>query len=192
MRARDLGHPAPGGSAWPVSHPFRKKREKDGAPNCKFSAVDQYNQGMSKEAIATGKAPAAIGPYSQAVRVGNLIFTAGQVGVDPATQQVVAGGITEQTTRALENLMAILSEAGSSLSQVVKTTVFLKDMNDFAAMNAVYGAYFLGAGDSLPARSTVEVARLPKDVLVEIELVAEVRLPRSEEDASLRYVPIVV
>ncbi len=147
---------------------------------------------MSKEAIATGKAPAAIGPYSQAVRVGNLIFTAGQVGVDPATQQVVAGGITEQTTRALENLMAILSEAGSSLSQVVKTTVFLKDMNDFAAMNAVYGVYFLGAGDSLPARSTVEVARLPKDVLVEIELVAEVRLPRSEEDASLRYVPIVV
>ncbi len=135
---------------------------------------------MSKEAIATGKAPAAIGPYSQAVRVGNLIFTAGQVGVDPATQQVVAGGISEQTTRALENLMAILTEAGSSLSQVVKTTVFLKDMNDFAAMNAVYGAYFLGAGESLPARSTVEVARLPKDVLVEIELVAEAQPLASE------------
>jgi len=129
---------------------------------------------MSKQAIATEKAPAAIGPYSQAVRAGNLIFTAGQVGVDPANQQVVAGGITEQTTRALENLQAILAEAGSSLSQVVKTTVFLKDMNDFAAMNAVYGAYFLGAGPSLPARSTVEVARLPKDVLVEIELVAEI------------------
>lgn len=129
---------------------------------------------MSKEAIATDKAPAAIGPYSQGVRVGNLIFTAGQVGVDPANQQVVAGGITEQTTRALENLMAILAEAGSSFSQVVKTTVFLKDMNDFAAMNAVYSAYFLGAGAVLPARSTVEVARLPKDVLVEIEVVAEV------------------
>jgi 2-iminobutanoate/2-iminopropanoate deaminase len=129
---------------------------------------------MSKQAIATNKAPAAIGPYSQGVRVGNLIFTAGQVGVDPATQQVVDGGIAEQTTRAMENLLAILAEAGSSLSQVVKTTVFLKDMSDFAAMNAVYGTYFLGAGSGLPARSTVEVARLPKDVLVEIELVAEV------------------
>ncbi|MGA3347058.1 MAG: Rid family detoxifying hydrolase, partial [Terracidiphilus sp.] len=93
---------------------------------------------MSKEAIATDKAPKAIGPYSQGVRVGDFIFTAGQVGIDPATQQVVAGGITEQTTRALENLLAILAEAGSSFSQVIKTTVFLKDMNDFAAMNAVY------------------------------------------------------
>jgi len=129
---------------------------------------------MSKQAIATDKAPAAIGPYSQGVRAGNLIFTAGQVGVDPANQQVVAGGITEQTTRAFENLMAILAEAGSSLSQVIKTTVFLKDMNDFAAMNAVYGAYFARAGGVLPARSTVEVARLPKDVLVEIEMIAEI------------------
>lgn len=129
---------------------------------------------MSKQVIATDKAPAAIGPYSQGVRVGNLIFTAGQCGVDPANQQVVAGGITEQTTRTFENLIAILAEAGSSLSQVVKTTVFLKDMNDFAAMNAVYGAYFLGGGAVLPARSTVEVARLPKDMLVEIELIAEV------------------
>jgi 2-iminobutanoate/2-iminopropanoate deaminase len=129
---------------------------------------------MSKVAIATDKAPAAIGPYSQGVRVGDLIFTAGQIGVDPATQQVVGGGITEQTTRVLENLLAILAEAGSSFSQVVKTTVFLKDMNDFAAMNAVYGAYFGQVGGPLPARTTVEVARLPKDVLVEIELVAEV------------------
>jgi 2-iminobutanoate/2-iminopropanoate deaminase len=135
---------------------------------------------MSKQVIATDKAPAAIGPYSQAVRVGNLIFTAGQVGVDPTTQQVVAGGITEQTTRTFENLLAILDEAGSSLSQVVKTTVFLKDMNDFAAMNAIYGAYFLGAGPTLPARSTVEVARLPKDVLIEIELIAEVQQSPSE------------
>lgn len=128
---------------------------------------------MSKEVIATDKAPAAIGPYSQGVRVGNLLFTAGQVGVDPATQQVVAGGITEQTTRTFENLKAILEAAGSSLAQVVKTTVFLKDMNDFAAMNAVYGSYFGQADAALPARSTVEVARLPKDVLVEIELIAE-------------------
>jgi 2-iminobutanoate/2-iminopropanoate deaminase len=129
---------------------------------------------MSKEAIATDKAPAAIGPYSQAIRVGDLIFTAGQVGVDPATQQVVVGGITEQTTRTMENLLAILEEAGTSLVHVVKTTVFLKDMNDFAAMNSVYGTYFLGVGSILPARSTIEVARLPKDVLVEIELIAEV------------------
>jgi 2-iminobutanoate/2-iminopropanoate deaminase len=129
---------------------------------------------MSKSVIATDKAPAAIGPYSQAVRVGNLIFTAGQVGVDPATQLVVAGGITEQTTRAFENLKAILETGGSSLAQAVKTTVFLKNMNDFAAMNAVYGSYFAQLPGPLPARSTVEVARLPKDVLVEIEVIAEV------------------
>jgi len=129
---------------------------------------------MSKVAIATTSAPAAIGPYSQAIRAGNLIFTAGQVGVDPATQQIVAGGITEQTTRAFENLKAILEAAGSSLANVVKTTVFLKNMNDFAAMNAVYGAYFAPFPVPLPARSTVEVARLPKDVLVEIELIAEI------------------
>jgi len=129
---------------------------------------------MSKEAIATEKAPKAIGPYSQGVRAGNLIFTAGQVGVDPTTQQIVDGGITEQTTRTFENLKAILAEAGSDLSKVVKTTVFLKDMNDFAAMNAVYGSYFNGTGAALPARSTVEVARLPKDVMVEIEVIAEV------------------
>jgi 2-iminobutanoate/2-iminopropanoate deaminase len=130
---------------------------------------------MSKQAIATDLAPAAIGPYSQAIRVGNLIFTAGQVGVDPATQLVVAGGITEQTARAFENLKAILEEGGTSLAKVVKTTVFLKNMNDFAAMNAVYGRFFTDHEDApLPARSTVEVARLPKDVLVEIELIAEV------------------
>jgi 2-iminobutanoate/2-iminopropanoate deaminase len=129
---------------------------------------------MSKQVIATDEAPAAIGPYSQGVRVGNLVFTAGQVGVDPATQLVVAGGITEQTTRAFENLRAILEAGGSSLAQVVKATVFLKNMNDFAAMNAVYASYFEREDAPLPARSTVEVARLPKDVLVEIELVAEV------------------
>ena len=129
---------------------------------------------MTKHVIATDKAPAAIGPYSQAVRAGNLIFTAGQAGVDPATQQVVAGGITEQTTRTMENLKAILEEAGTSMAKAVKATVFLKDMKDFAAMNAVYGAYLSAHGVAPPARSTVEVARLPKDVLVEIELIAEI------------------
>jgi 2-iminobutanoate/2-iminopropanoate deaminase len=128
---------------------------------------------MSREIIATEKAPAAIGPYSQAVRVGNLVFTAGQIPLEPATGYVVASGITEQTTRVLENLKAILEAAGTSLAKVVKTTVFLKDFNDFAAMNAVYGSYFGGDGAAPPARSTVEVARLPKDVLVEIEVVAE-------------------
>jgi 2-iminobutanoate/2-iminopropanoate deaminase len=129
---------------------------------------------MSKTVIATNKAPGAIGPYSQGIRVGNLVFTAGQVALDPTTQQVVAAGITEQTTRVLENLKAILEAAGSSLSQTVKATVFLKDFNDFAAMNAVYGAYLAADGMTPPARTTVEVSRLPKDVLVEIDLVAEV------------------
>jgi 2-iminobutanoate/2-iminopropanoate deaminase len=128
---------------------------------------------MPKEKIATAHAPQAIGPYSQAIRLGNLIFTAGQIALDPATQQVVGGGIAEQTTRVLENLKAILEQAGSSLAHVVKTTVFLRDMNDFAGMNAVYGQYLAPEGGLAPARSTVEVARLPKDVLVEIEVIAE-------------------
>jgi 2-iminobutanoate/2-iminopropanoate deaminase len=129
---------------------------------------------MSKAVIATNRAPAAIGPYSQGVRVENLVFTAGQIALDPATQLVVAPGIAEQTTQVLENLKAILEAAGSSLAQVVKATVFLKDFNDFAAMNAVYGAYLAPEGVVPPARSTVEVSRLPKDVLVEIDLIAEV------------------
>ena len=129
---------------------------------------------MSKPAIATSSAPGAIGPYSQGIRLGNLVFTAGQVALDPATGQVVAPGITEQTTRVMENLKAILEAAGSSLAQVVKATVFLKDFNDFAAMNAVYGTYLAPEGVAPPARTTVEVSRLPKDVLVEIDLVAEV------------------
>ena len=132
-----------------------------------------YNRGMSKAVIATNAAPAAIGPYSQGIRVGNLIFTAGQIALDPATQQVVPGAIAEQTTRVLENLKAIVEAAGSSLAKVVKATVYLKDFNDFAAMNAIYGAYLAPAGVTPPARSTVEVSRLPKDVLVEIDLVAE-------------------
>ena len=129
---------------------------------------------MSKTVVATGKAPAAIGPYSQGIRTGNLVFTSGQIALDPETQQVVAPGITEQTERVLENLKAILEAAGSSMAQTLKATVFLKDFNDFAAMNAVYAAYLAAEGMTPPARSTVEVSRLPKDVLVEIDLVAEV------------------
>ena len=129
---------------------------------------------MSKQVIRTPHAPAAIGPYSQAIRSGNLLFTAGQIALDPASGQVVPGGITEQTTRVLENLKAIVAEAGSDLSKTVKATVFLKDFNDFAAMNAAYGAYLGPEGAAPPARTTVEVSRLPKDVLIEIELVVEV------------------
>lgn len=128
---------------------------------------------MSKTVVATASAPAAIGPYSQAIRSGSLVFTAGQIALDPATGQVVPGGITEQTTQVLENLKAILEAAGTSMAKTVKATVFLKDFNDFAAMNTVYGAYLAPAAVPAPARSTVEVARLPKDVLVEIELIAE-------------------
>jgi 2-iminobutanoate/2-iminopropanoate deaminase len=129
---------------------------------------------MARSIITTDGAPAAIGPYAQGVRVGNLIFTAGQGGLDPITGQVVAVGIKEQTTRTIENLKAVLEAGGSSLGQVVKATVFLKDINDFAAMNAVYASFFEGDSGTLPARTTVEVARLPRNLLVEIEVVAEV------------------
>lgn len=128
---------------------------------------------MTRSVITTDGAPAAIGPYAQGARVGNLIFTAGQIAIDPATQQVVSGGITEQTARVLENLKAILEEAGSSLDRVVKATVFLKDLNDFSAMNAVYAEYLAPDGEA-PARTTVEVSRLPRNALVEIDLIAEV------------------
>ncbi len=133
-----------------------------------------YNPHMSKKVIATEKAPAAIGPYVQGVRAGGLVFTAGQVALDPVTQQVVAGGITEQTERVFENLKAILEEAGTGLERAVKATVFLKDFNDFAAMNAVYARYMAADGATPPARTTVEVSRLPKDVLVEIDVIAEI------------------
>jgi 2-iminobutanoate/2-iminopropanoate deaminase len=129
---------------------------------------------MSKTVVATTSAPAAIGPYSQGVRTGNLIFTAGQAALDPKTGQLVPGGITEQTTRTLENLKAVLEAAGSSLVKTVKATVYLKNMGDFAAMNAVYATYLAPEGVTPPARTTIEAARLPKDALVEIELVAEV------------------
>jgi 2-iminobutanoate/2-iminopropanoate deaminase len=126
----------------------------------------------SKIMISTGNAPAAIGPYSQAVRVGELLFTSGQIPIDPATGAIVAGGIREQTTRVLDNLTAVLAEARLDMAHVVKTTVYLKNMADFAAMNEIYATYFAPAGVVPPARSTVEVARLPKDALVEIDLIA--------------------
>jgi len=126
----------------------------------------------SKIAISTQNTPAAIGPYSQAIRIGDLIYTSGQVALDPATGQIVFGGIAEQTTRVLENLKAVLEAAGTDLFHIVKTVVFLKDMNDFAAMNATYGKYLAPEGTVAPALSTVEVARLPKDALVEIEVIA--------------------
>lgn len=127
-----------------------------------------------KSRVSTSAAPGAIGPYSQAVRIGNFVYTSGQVALDPASGAVVPGGIAEQTTRALENLKAVLAAAGTDFSKVVKTIVFLKDMNDFAAMNAVYAKYLAPEGVVPPARSTVEVARLPKDALVEIEVIAAV------------------
>jgi 2-iminobutanoate/2-iminopropanoate deaminase len=129
---------------------------------------------MSVVAVTTNRAPAAIGPYSQAIRVGNLVFTAGQIPLEPGTGQVVRGGIAEQTAQVLENLKAILEEAGTSLDKTVKSTVYLKDFSDFLAMNAIYGNYLGKNGAAPPARSTVEVSRLPKDVLIEIELVAEI------------------
>ena len=129
---------------------------------------------LPKTAISTAAAPAAIGPYSQAVRIGNLLYTSGQIPLDPASGQIVPGGIAEQTTRVLENLQAVLAAAGSDIDRVVRTTVFLQDMNDFAAMNAVYARYFAPEGVVPPARSTVQVARLPKDALVEIDVIATV------------------
>ncbi len=129
---------------------------------------------MSKTLVFTNEAPEAIGPYSQAIRTGNLLFTAGQIALDPATGQLVAGGIKEQTTRVLENLRAIVEAAGSSLAHVVKTTVYLKNFDDFAAMNAVYATYLAPEGVAPPARTTIEASRLPKDALIEIELVAEI------------------
>jgi len=127
----------------------------------------------SKRAIATKDAPGAIGPYSQAVRVGDWVYTSGQVGLDPASGALVSGGIQDQTARALENLKAVLHAAGLEMAQVVKTTVFLKSMSDFAAMNEVYARYLAPEGVVAPARSTVAVAGLPRDALVEIEVVAK-------------------
>ncbi|WP_169090093.1 RidA family protein [Paenibacillus sp. PL91] len=126
------------------------------------------NNKQQLEAIATDKAPAAIGPYSQAIKLGGLLFTSGQIPLD-ASGQLVEGGIEEQTHQVFRNLEAVLAAAGASFQDVVKATVFMKDMNQFATVNGIYSSYF---GDHKPARSTVEVARLPKDVFVEIEVIA--------------------
>lgn len=126
----------------------------------------------SNLAIATNAAPAAIGPYSQAIRAGAVLYTSGQIALDPASGQLVPGGIAAQTTRVLENLRAVLAAADLDVSNVVKTTVFLKDMADFAAMNVLYAGFFAPKGVVPPARSTVQVAALPKDALVEIECIA--------------------
>ncbi len=123
----------------------------------------------TQEVISTNKAPGAIGPYSQAIKCGSFVFVSGQIPIDPSTGEFVAGGIKEQTDQVLRNLSEVLSAAGSSLKQVVKTTVFVKDLNDFAAMNEVYAKYF---SENKPARATVEAARLPRDARVEIEAIA--------------------
>lgn len=125
-----------------------------------------------KNVIATTSAPAAIGPYSQAIVIGNLLFASGQIPLDPATGQMVEGDITVQATQVFENIKAILAEAGTCLENVVKTTCFISDMNNFAAVNAVYDKYFTKGAP--PARSAVEVSRLPKDAMVEIEVIATI------------------
>ena len=122
-----------------------------------------------REIIKTESAPAAIGPYSQAVRAGNFVFASGQIPIDPKTGEFVAGGIAEQTEQVMRNLAALLEAAGSGLDRIIKTTVFLADMNDFAAMNEVYGRFFK---ENPPARATVQAARLPRDARVEIEAIA--------------------
>lgn len=125
---------------------------------------------MATEVIATDRAPGAIGPYSQAIKVGTLVFTAGQIPLDPATGKLVDGDISAQTERVLQNLSAVLEAAGTSLGRVVKTTCFLANLDDFAAFNAVYSTYFT---DNKPARSTVQAARLPAGAQVEVECVAD-------------------
>jgi len=122
-----------------------------------------------RQVIATPNAPQAIGPYSQAIQANGFIFVSGQIPLDPATQQIVEGGVAKQTAQVLANLEAILTAAGSGLDKVVRSGVFLKDMNEFAAMNEVYASFF---PQPAPARSTVEVARLPKDVRIEIDVIA--------------------
>jgi 2-iminobutanoate/2-iminopropanoate deaminase len=128
---------------------------------------------MTKERISTEKAPPAIGPYSQAIRIGDLVYTSGQIPIHPESTLVVSGGIEAQTHQVMRNLVEVLKAAGTNLDNVVKAMVFLKNMDDFAVFNGIYGSYFT-QGTILPARSAVQVAKLPKDVLVEIEVIAHV------------------
>ncbi|HLO15424.1 MAG TPA: RidA family protein [Anaerolineales bacterium] len=130
-----------------------------------------------KKIVSTERAPKAIGPYSQAIRIENLVFTAGQVGLDPATMELIEGGIEAQTRQVLTNLRHVLETADSGLNFIVKTTVFLQDMSDFAKMNSIYAEFF---PENPPARSTVQVAALPKGALIEIECVALVNPPRGD------------
>lgn len=132
------------------------------------------NSALTKIPVSSASAPPAAGPYSQAVRIGDVVYTAGQLGSDPKTGSLVEGGIAAQTEQAIKNTAAVLEAAGTDLTQVVKTSVFLQDMKDFDAMNAVYGRYFAPAGVVAPARSTVQVAALPKGGLFEIDVVAVV------------------
>jgi 2-iminobutanoate/2-iminopropanoate deaminase len=134
-----------------------------------IQATGSLATSLMRSIVSTKDAPQAIGPYSQAIKANGFIFTSGQIAIDPATQQVVGGDISAQTERVLRNVSEVLEAAGSGLGKVVRSTVFLKNMNDFAAMNQVYAKYFSSAP---PARSTIEVARLPKDVLVEIDVIA--------------------
>ncbi len=127
---------------------------------------------MNKVIISTDKAPAAVGPYSQAVKVGNLLFISGQIPIDPATGNIVEGGVQDQTKQSIKNIQAICEAAGASLKDVVKTSVFVKDMNQFAKVNETYGEFFK---EDAPARACVEVVRLPKDALVEIEAIVVVK-----------------
>jgi 2-iminobutanoate/2-iminopropanoate deaminase len=134
--------------------------------------IGQYKENFmpqTRETVATEYAPAAIGPYAQAISVGDFVFCSGQIPLDPTTNTLVEGGVEVQTRRVLDNLAAVLQAGGSSLEQVVKTTIFLADMNDFATVNTIYAEYF---GANPPARSTVQVARLPRDVAIEIEAIA--------------------
>jgi 2-iminobutanoate/2-iminopropanoate deaminase len=126
---------------------------------------------MIKKQISTGDAPEAIGPYSQAIQIGDFIYTSGQIPINPKTGEIVSAEIEDQTRQVLDNIKAVLSEANSSLENVIKTTVFVKDLKDFVVVNKIYGEYFL---KPFPARSCVEVSRLPKDVLIEIEVIATI------------------
>ena len=133
------------------------------------SQINRHGDDYMKTVVNTKMAPGAIGPYSQAIKAGGFLFISGQIPVDPATGNVVEGGIEAQTTQVLENLTAILADQGLALDNVVKTTVFLTDLNDFLVMNGIYGNYFKG---ETPARATVQVSRLPKEVIVEIDAIA--------------------
>ena len=157
-----------------LSEPERAlSRGANGGPKPPIKRINRKVYLMAElRIIQTDQAPAAIGPYSQGIAVHGLVFTAGQIPLDPATMELLQGDIAAQTERVMQNVQGVLQAAGADLSTVVKTTVFLRDMGDFAAMNEVYGRWF---GDHKPARSTVQAARLPRDVAVEIEAIAVVR-----------------